>query len=80
MEVTGEVVALFVGGSATLTGKIVFDWLKGRMNGKQHLIPCEHLQELRKDFTNAHLQLVQDIATTKADMTFVKKKLSINGD
>ena len=80
MEVAGEVVAMFVGGGATLAGKIVFDWLKNRVNGNVHRIPCESLEELRREFTEAHLKLVQDIAIIKTDLKFVKRKLSINGN
>ena len=68
---TTEALLVIGGGSATLIGKIVWDWLKNRQNGEH---PCQFshkIEKLEQDTETVKLDLVE----VKTDVKWIKQKL-----
>jgi len=71
------------GGAIALIGKIVWDWLSNRKvvnEEKKTRQDCARIIALEEKFHQAHLSLAQDVASMKADIAYIKRKLDLNGN
>jgi hypothetical protein len=72
----GMVLPALLGAVSALLVKIVWDWLKQKGESKG---TCARLEALEQAFHLNQVAMATDLATIKTDISYIKRKLDMNG-